>query len=296
MGSLQFVNACARCLSDLANLAASTSDDAPYHVCGDANVLSLDLLAVLVVIGTVACSHDTRAAAIIAPARALVESCSTTSVSAAGRLSANNRVVENSASASLPVVDQTFADFPDSTLDAFRSALNLDYSLGRLRKHLLLSNHANTRSVLNVLDLKTLSSNNGTHLVVRDEKLDSYIPSTRNSVATTSDGQDTVVNALHNLTNTSLDTSLISEIGDILATLANNDTGFLGGNNRTKGELGLSVLLLRLRGRFAVRTEAVIHSKLIHLVEDVTAVAGDGVLRGRHFVERYVGKSGSRGG
>lgn len=108
---------------------------------------------------------------------------------------------------------------------------------------------------------------------------------TRDSVATASDGQNTVVNTLNDFANTGLDTCLISKIGDVLATLANNDTGFLGRDNCTKGELGLSVLLFRLRGRLAVRSEAVIHSELIHLIEDVTTVAGDGILRGRHFAE-----------
>lgn len=108
--------------------------------------------------------------------------------------------------------------------------------------------------------------------------------SSRDGVASTGDGQDTIVNALYNLADTGLDTSLVSEISDILATFANNDTGFLGRDNGAKGELGLSVLLVRLRGGFTVGAEALVDSKLIHLVDDIAAVVGgEGILRGRHF-------------
>lgn len=105
----------------------------------------------------------------------------------------------------------------------------------------------------------------------------------RNSVATAGDGQNTVMNTLHNFADAGLDASLVSKIGNVLAALANNDTGFLGRDNRTKGELGLGILLVRLRGGFAIRAKAVIHSKLIHLIEDVASVAGNRILRCRHF-------------
>lgn len=106
----------------------------------------------------------------------------------------------------------------------------------------------------------------------------------RDSVASASDGQDTVVNALYDLAHTGLDTGLVSEISDILATFADNDTSFLGRDNGAKGELGLSVLLVRLRGGFTIGAEALVHSKLIHLVDDIAAVVGgEGILRGRHF-------------
>jgi hypothetical protein len=106
---------------------------------------------------------------------------------------------------------------------------------------------------------------------------------TRDSVATTSDGQDTVMHTLHNFADTGLDASLVPEIGDVLAAFANNDTGFLGGYDRTKGKLGLGVFLFRLRGGLAVRAKAVLHSELVHLIEDVAAVAGDVILRSRHL-------------
>lgn len=180
----------ARCLSDLANLATGTTDDAANHVRGDADVLSLDLLTIFIVcwraakgcvrvgtavvrpratvaeIGAVACSHDTRAATIIASTGALAESSTTAGVSAARWLSTDHRVVEDGASASLPIIDQALANFPDSALNTLGSALNFDYSLSGLREHLLLGNHTDTRSILDVLDLKTLSSNDGSHLVV----------------------------------------------------------------------------------------------------------------------------------
>jgi hypothetical protein len=96
----------------------------------------------------------------------LAESCTTAGVSAAGWLSTDNRVVEDGASASLPIVNQALANFPDSALNTLGSTLNFDYSLSGLREHLLLGNHTDSRSILDVLDLKTLSSNDGSHLVV----------------------------------------------------------------------------------------------------------------------------------
>lgn len=42
-------NASSGSLANVANLAAATANDAPNHVGGDANVLSLDFLSILVV-------------------------------------------------------------------------------------------------------------------------------------------------------------------------------------------------------------------------------------------------------
>lgn len=139
-------NARARLLADLANLGTGTSNDAANHVSGDADVLRLDLLAILIMgrgaarggigiraavvgasttvaaeIGTVASPCDTRATvgpfglriAALAVARA-----------------ADNRVVQNSAGAPLPVVDQALANLPDSALNALGGTLHLDYAFG----------------------------------------------------------------------------------------------------------------------------------------------------------------------
>jgi hypothetical protein len=100
-------------------------------------------------------------------------------------LSTNNRVVQNGAGASLPVIHQALADLPDGTLNALRGALNLDYPLGRLRQHLLLCHHAHTRHVLNVLDLETLTANDGAHLVVRDEQFDRCVRESQRRVTRT---------------------------------------------------------------------------------------------------------------
>lgn len=39
-------------------------------------------------------------------------------------------------------------------------------------EHLFLGNHANTGSVLNLLNLQTLAADDGAHLVVRDQETD----------------------------------------------------------------------------------------------------------------------------
>lgn len=191
-------DASARCLADLTDLAASATNDAANHVSGNADVLRLDLFTVLIMsrrtskgcvrirtavvgprstvaeVGAIACSHHTRAAAVLASAGTRVVSCSAANVSSTGWLSANDGVVENGASATLPVIYQALADLPHRALDTLGRTLNLDNSLGRLREHLFLRDHAHTGSILDVLDLETLSSDNGTHLIMRDEELDGY--------------------------------------------------------------------------------------------------------------------------
>jgi hypothetical protein len=52
--------------------------------------------------------------------------------------------------------------------------LDFDDALGGLGEHLLLRNHTNARGILNLLDLQALATNDGTHLVVRDEQADGY--------------------------------------------------------------------------------------------------------------------------
>lgn len=203
VGSLGNGDAGTRRLADLANLAASAANNASHHVCGDANVLSLDLLSILIVsrrtargsigigaatkgaatavaeVGAVSSTHDARAAAVVASvtstsvSNAATTTTTTTTTHASGtRLGANNGVIEDSASATLPVIDQALADFPNGALDALGGALNFDDTLGRLGQHFLLCNHTHAGDVLDVLDLETLSADNSSHLVVRDEELD----------------------------------------------------------------------------------------------------------------------------
>lgn len=93
------------------------------------------------------------------------------------------------------------------------------------------------------------------------------------------DGEDAVMNARHDLANASADTSLVAKVGDVLAGLADDDTGFLGGDNGAKSELSLVVLFLGARVLGAVGVEA---RELVGHVVDA-AVDGRGLnILGRH--------------
>lgn len=194
MGCLGDADTGSRSLADLADLAASSSNDASNHVGRNADVLGLELLSILVMGGwstlssirvgsavvvrtrssclaevvSVAGSHDAG----VVVATTLVAAGLATNTGSSARLSTNNRIVQNGTSSSLPIIDQALANLPGSLLDAFRVALNLNNALGRLGKHLLLRNHADTRDVLNVLNLKALSTDDRTHLVVGNQQLD----------------------------------------------------------------------------------------------------------------------------
>lgn len=80
------------------------------------------------------------------------------------------------------------------------------------------------------------------------------------------------MDTLDHLADACLDASLVSEISDILAALANDDTGFLGGDNGAEGELGLGVFFIRLGCRFAVWSQPLVHLKVVHGVDKVAAV------------------------
>lgn len=172
---------------DLRDLGTAPADDAANHVRGNADVLGLDLLTILgdqgkAAVGGVGvgASAVTTAAGLVTEVGAVtgpvVGAAVVTVVAGAGGVrgatdvGAHGRVVEDGAGSSLPVIDQALADFPHSLFDAFGSSLHLDNALGRLREHFLLRNHAHARSILDVLDLKTLASDDGAHLVVGDEE------------------------------------------------------------------------------------------------------------------------------
>lgn len=168
--SLSNGDASTRPLSDLADLATATTDDATDHIRRDANVLGADLLAVL-------ChKRDASVLGVAASAEALVAEISTVAGAgvvlvgvAAGAVcgvGADGRVVEDGACTALPIVNEALADLPNGLSDAVGGTLNLNDSLGGLREHFLLSNHANARVVLDVLNLQAGSADNGTHLVV----------------------------------------------------------------------------------------------------------------------------------
>lgn len=113
----------------------------------------------------------------------------------------------------------------------------------------------------------------------------------RDGVASTSDGQNAVVNALYDLADSGLDSSLVAQLGDILATLADNYTGFFGGNDGAQSQLGLGILLVGPRGRFSVRSEsrlAVIELNAIQADSKVVSVGRKAVLVGRHGRIRVV--------
>jgi hypothetical protein len=85
-------------------------------------------------------------------------------------ISGSTRLVVDSSLTPVPVTQQAFSDLVNSLLDGFDVALDLDNSLGRLRKHLLRSDHTGTGSVLDLLDRCSGLSDDRTHEVVGDEQ------------------------------------------------------------------------------------------------------------------------------
>ena len=184
-------NARTRSLANLADFATGSADDTSHHVRRNANILGLELLSILIMcwratlsgirirsavvvagctfaeIGSIASSHN--AWAIVLAGSITSSHASLAHSSYRTRLCANNRIIEDGASTALPIINQTLANLPDGLLDAFGAALNLNNTLSGLGKHLLLRDHANTRDILDMLDLETLSANDRAHLVVRDQ-------------------------------------------------------------------------------------------------------------------------------
>lgn len=87
-------------------------------------------------------------------------------------VSSSSGVVLDGTLSSVPVFYQTLGDFENGSLDSLNSSLDFNDSLGRLRKHLLGSDHSCTRLVLDLLDLQSGSTNDGTHEVVGDQQSD----------------------------------------------------------------------------------------------------------------------------
>lgn len=107
----------------------------------------------------------------------------------------------------------------------------------------------------------------------------------RDGVASASDGQNAVVNALHDLAYSGLDSSLIAQLGDILATLADNYTGFFGGHDGAQSQLGLGVFLISPRRRFSIGSEsrlAIVELNAVQADSKVISVGRKVVLVGRH--------------
>lgn len=64
------------------------------------------------------------------------------------------------------------------------------------------------------------------------------------------------MNALHDLAYSGLDSGLVAQLGDILAALADDNTGLFGGHDSAQGQLGLGVLLVGSRRRFSIGSES----------------------------------------
>lgn len=192
--------------ADLLDLGASTANDASNHVGGDRDVLGLEVLSILTEgcgtggavvglarsrvvpsvggggirkVGTVSgAGVGAGSSTLLGTLNALGTLRSSESGSAvAGTGDGTTRgtdcgVVQDRSGSSLPVVDQALADLPDGHTDGVRVTLDLNDTLSRLGEHLLLGDHTGARDILDVLDLEALATNDGTHLVVRDEETD----------------------------------------------------------------------------------------------------------------------------
>jgi hypothetical protein len=169
-------------------------------------------------------------------------------------------VVLDSTLSSVPVFEKTLGDLENGSLDGLDGTLNLDDSLGGLGQHFLGSDHPCARLILNLLDFESGSTNDGTHEIMRDQESDRGESADRrrgegrvgegsleqesrdlgvggsDSLDFTGDREDSVLNTLDDLGDTSLDTSGISDLGDSRTGLTDNDTGFLGRDESTDSE------------------------------------------------------------
>ena len=181
-----------RASANLCDLGSAPADDTSDHIRGNADVLSLDLFTIFrnegvatragVRVGSAVVATIAEVGAVASPV-VLAAVAGWVTVSGGGvvvdRLgaterSANSGVVEDGAGSALPVVKQALADFPDGLLNALGCTLDLNNALCGLREHLLLCDHPDTRCILDVLNLQTLSSDDGTHLVVGDQKANGW--------------------------------------------------------------------------------------------------------------------------
>jgi len=90
------------------------------------------------------------------------------------------------------------------------------------------------------------------------------------------------MNALNDLADTSAHASLVAQVSDILACFANDDTGLLGRDNGSQGELRFGVFFFGARGYFALA----VHVEAVKLVGDTAGIlTGTGLrLFGGHDV------------
>lgn len=184
-------NAGARCLADLADLAATAADDAANHVCGNADVLGLDIFTFLnsrgwsairctITARLIGCGGNSASevssiaspvvASLLGSATKAGGSASTIDWRRCARLNANDWAIEDCAVSALFIINEAFTNLPSGLLNAFGRALDLDNAFSGLRKHLLLSNHAHSRGILDLLDLESLATDDGTHLIMRNQQ------------------------------------------------------------------------------------------------------------------------------
>lgn len=100
------------------------------------------------------------------------------------------------------------------------------------------------------------------------------------ALQSSSDGQDTVMNTLNNLAHASLDSGLITEVSDVLATFADNDTSFLGGHDGADGQNSLRIFFLGLGDSIGIALTDV--QSVETIIDSFFGRARDGILRSRH--------------
>lgn len=175
-------------------------------------------------------------------------------------VSSSSRVVLDGTLSSVPVLYQTFGNLQNGSLDGLDSSLNFNDSLGRLRKHFLGSDHSSTGLILNLLDLQSGSTNDGTHEVVGDQqsnggegadrrrrkggvgqggleqKSSDLGESGSDTFDLSRDGENSILNTSDDLGNTSLYTSSVSDLSNGSSAFTDDDTGFFGRDESSEGE------------------------------------------------------------
>jgi hypothetical protein len=192
MRRLRDGNPSTRASTDLRNLSSAPADDAADHIRRDADVLGLNLFTIFRYEGVATRAGIGVGSAVVASIAEVGAVASSVVLAAvvgwvtvsgggvvadrlgAAERSANSGVVKDGTGSALPVVKQALADFPDGLLDAIGCTLDLNNALCGLGEHFLLCDHADTRRILDVLDLQTLASDDGTHLVVGDQKANGW--------------------------------------------------------------------------------------------------------------------------
>lgn len=102
------------------------------------------------------------------------------------------------------------------------------------------------------------------------------------------DREDAVVDAGNDFADPSTHTSLVAQVGNILASFANDNPSFLGGDNGTEGELLLRVLFLGALDRILLLIVSVDTTKGLGELGDIRRSGGVVVFT----VGRHGGRSG----